>query len=437
MTITPDADDFGDPAFWDDSDLRAEIDRAAALCSGCRRCTDLCPSFVTLFALVDAGTDGADVALTAAQQDRVVDGCHQCKLCAVGCPYTPPHDAALHFPRLMARATFVRSGGAPVTGAAAVSARADLTGIAGGVGGALTVAALRPGGRVRRAMQATMGVDARRLVPPYARQRFTTWWRLEGRDEPSTPGGTAADTAAGDVTVFPGCAVEYRDPDIGKAVVRVLRRHGCDVACNYETCCGVPDLEAGDAAKFVERARRTVDALAPEVRAGRAVVVPSPTCAYAMRHDYPAYLRTDAARAVAEAVVDPAGYLSARADAEAVSSRVTTPLGTVAYHASCRLRAQQSGLAAVELLQRVPGTTVHVVEGCAGGDGVWSYRVEHAATSRAILASTTERMRDVDADVHVGDCHRADVAFDEAGLPGVVHPLQALARAYGLDDTSR
>ena len=54
-------------------------------------------------------------ALTAAEQDQVVDECYQCKLCYVKCPYVPPHEWQLDFPRLMMRAHAVRHAeGRPV-----------------------------------------------------------------------------------------------------------------------------------------------------------------------------------------------------------------------------------------------------------------------------------------------------------------------------------
>jgi len=43
-----------------------------------------------------------DVAkLTPTDHHRVVDECYYCKLCYNHCPYTPPHQYALDFPRLM------------------------------------------------------------------------------------------------------------------------------------------------------------------------------------------------------------------------------------------------------------------------------------------------------------------------------------------------
>ena len=58
---------------------------------------------------------GAKQDLDAADQDRVVDECYQCKLCYVKCPYVPPHEWQLDFPRLMLRALAVRSQGKALT----------------------------------------------------------------------------------------------------------------------------------------------------------------------------------------------------------------------------------------------------------------------------------------------------------------------------------
>ena len=104
MTATYDPTD---PQYFDEGDLRSELTRVYDLCHGCRLCVSLCPSFPTLFDLIDA-RDGAVEELTPSEQDKVVDECYQCKLCYVKCPYVPPHEWELDFPRLMSRVHAVR-----------------------------------------------------------------------------------------------------------------------------------------------------------------------------------------------------------------------------------------------------------------------------------------------------------------------------------------
>src|SRR5205807_4333904 len=74
--------------------------RIFEVCDGCRRCFNLCPSFNTLFERIDAGD--SDLSKLAPRDfEQVADECYYCKLCYNHCPYTPPHQYEIDFPRLM------------------------------------------------------------------------------------------------------------------------------------------------------------------------------------------------------------------------------------------------------------------------------------------------------------------------------------------------
>ena len=155
MTITYDPDH---PSYFDEADLRAELTRVYDLCHGCRLCLSLCPSFPTMFNLIDA-KDGDVAALTSTEQDQVVDECYQCKLCYVKCPYVPPHEWELDFPRLMLRAEAVNNRHhGTIKGKITTQAlgRTDLLGQVGTKTAALTNAMIgTPGSLVRRVMDKT------------------------------------------------------------------------------------------------------------------------------------------------------------------------------------------------------------------------------------------------------------------------------------------
>jgi len=500
--------DFDDPRYFETSDMRTELDRVFDLCHGCRLCWDLCPSFDTLFRLIDDKTDGVDPKLAVEDQDRVVDECFQCKLCYVKCPYVPPHEWQLDFPRLMLRALACRSGGQALSTGHKLLAATVGTAKAATFAPGLANASMKPGSLPRRTMDRLFGISAERLLPTYTREKFSTWWKRTGAAEavrpfepsasarsssasgrpsfleptedelaavrpgaaeeappptkpsfleptedelaaqrgvqtpPAEPGAESAEdteSPAGpptrDVTIFPTCMLEYQDPGPAKATVRVLRHNGCNVECSRaDRCCGMPSLDAGDVEGFMAKARRNVEELLPAVRAGRLVVVAQPTCNYVLRREYPEYLKTPEAREVADAVVDPAEYLFQLRRTEGIAEDFTTSLGTVGYHVACHLRAQQQGYKARDLLNLVPGTHVRVVEGCSGIDGTWGYRSENVLLAKGIIAPTAEKLRDTSADLLIGDCLLSDFAIEEEGLPRPLHPMQALARAYGLGE---
>ena len=101
-----------DPAYWQEDDLRQEMDRVFDLCHGCRLCFKFCTAFPTMFEFIDRDMETQDASsMSDAEQDQVVDECFNCKLCGeLNCPYTPgKHEWALDFPRLMLRAEAVRN----------------------------------------------------------------------------------------------------------------------------------------------------------------------------------------------------------------------------------------------------------------------------------------------------------------------------------------
>ena len=127
---------YDNPRFWETRHLGSEIQRVLEICNGCRLCFNLCPSFDVLFKRIDAldphreeaegkhleggmieeheaaallehvevHTESPVHLLSADDKERVVELCYECKLCFPKCPYVPPHEFAVDFPRLMLRA---------------------------------------------------------------------------------------------------------------------------------------------------------------------------------------------------------------------------------------------------------------------------------------------------------------------------------------------
>jgi glycerol-3-phosphate dehydrogenase subunit C len=233
------------PKYLDEADVREELTRVYDLCHGCRLCFKFCSAFPTLFEFIDRHDDQDAAKMTPAQQDQVVHECFQCKLCYINCPYIPgQHEWELDFPRLMMRAeqvlhkTRTRSVGTRLTDAAL--GRTDATGRVGSALAPVANAAIAtPGSAPRRLMEKVVGISAERILPPYARQRFSSWFRAR------TPKPARGQRAR--VAVFPTCLVEYTDTRTGKDLVGVYERNG--IACDLpegQVCCGAPVLHQGD-----------------------------------------------------------------------------------------------------------------------------------------------------------------------------------------------
>jgi glycerol-3-phosphate dehydrogenase subunit C len=422
-----------DPSWFDVGATRAERDRTFHICSDCRVCVKLCPSFRSLFEMID-DRGGSDFAgdLDDVQHKRVVDECYQCKLCYVICPYTPDQQQEwrVDFPQLMLRSLTGQAQAGEVSRSARLLARTDQQGKVA-TAFAPVVNATAKFGPARVAMEKVTGIARDRLLPTFHRVRFSKWFRNR---EPGRV-GVASTVDRGPVALFPTCLVEYQQPAIGKAAVAVLERNGytCELP-EGQVCCGMPWLDAGDADKFREAAQRNVDALLPAVDAGRSIVVPQPTCAYTLKEEYPAFLGTDAARRVAAATFDAAEFLmNAHKTEELDTEFAGRTYESIIWHAACHYRAQQIGPRSSQLMQ-LTGAKVQMIERCSAIDGTWGLRAENQELARRVAKPLMEKVRESDAQLVAGDCQLANVAIEEGSGKRPVHPLQVLARAYGVEE---
>ncbi|MCB0999691.1 MAG: hypothetical protein KDB40_10375 [Acidimicrobiales bacterium] len=422
------------PKYLDEADVREELTRVYDLCHGCRLCFKFCTSFPTLFEFIDRHDDQDAGRLTPAQQDQVVDECFQCKLCYINCPYIPElHEWNLDFPRLMLRTEAMRhSNGlksARSKATTAVMGRTDLLGKVASATAPVTnkIVAAPAGSPLRKAVEKVTGVSSVRLLPPYAKQRFSTWFTRRTK--------VRINKRQGRVAVFPTCLVEYQKPEIGHDLVKVYERNGieCSLA-DGAGCCGAPFLHSGDLPAFDKIAQKNVRALADSVRKGMDIVVPQPTCGYVLKKDYVDYVGGDDARLVAEHTYDAAEYLMKVHKSEGTSLDVVFEGDvpeTISYHVPCHLKAQNIGLKSRDLM-KLTGAKVKLVQQCSGIDGMWGLRAENAELSVPIAQKLADEIRRSGGDVVAGDCNLANTAIAEQTGEDPQHPLQVVARAYGI-----
>jgi L-lactate dehydrogenase complex protein LldE len=137
------------------------------------------------------------------------------------------------------------------------------------------------------------------------------------------------------VAVITTCLVDQLRPDIGKAVLRLLRRHGYRaVPVRGATCCGQPAWNTGLTGAARRVARRTLAAVAATTGP---VVVPSGSCATMMSEFWPELFRDTGDEAAAIEVAGRVIELSAFLATDAVASNVLGGSERVSYHDSCHM----------------------------------------------------------------------------------------------------
>src|SRR5205823_815836 len=105
----------------------------------------------------------------------------------------------------------------------------------------------------------------------------------------------------------------------------------------------------------------------------------------------------------------------------------------ITYHAPCHLRAQNIGLKSRDLL-KLTGTKITVVAECSGIDGTWGYRKENFGISRQVARKMAAAIERAGNDVIAGDCSLANGGIVQETGAHPVHPVQLLARAYGIPE---
>jgi Fe-S oxidoreductase len=430
MSADP-AFDLRQPEFWDPAALAGELRRVFDVCAGCRRCLPLCPSFKVMFDRLDVEAVDGDVdKLPAADLQHVVDLCYQCKLCYNHCPYTPPHRWAVDFPRLMLRARAVQGRRVGVSRQDRMLGNTELIGRLG----SLTVPVsnwLNELAVHRAFMESVVGIHRRRRLPPFQRPTFSAWFRARPRPGP----GVARASGARRVALFATCTVEYHAAAIGRAAVRVLEHNGVDVSVPTQRCCGMPYLDGGAMDECRALVRDNVRTLAAAVRDGRQIVSPGPTCSYMLKREYPWLADSEDAQVVAGATRDLFEYLAGLHAEGALDTRFPRPIGAVTYHVPCHLRAQNIGTRSADVLRMIPGATVSVVERCSAVDGTWGFKKEYFELSLAVAKPLFDAVREAAAPTVATDCPLAALQIEQGTGVAPRHPIQVLARAYGLDET--
>ena len=100
----------------------------------------------------------------------------------------------------------------------------------------------------------------------------------------------------------------------------------------------------------------------------------------------------------------------------------------------CHLRAQNIGTRSADVLRTIPGAKVDVVERCSAVDGTWGFKTQYFELSMKVAQPLFDAVRAAAAPTVATDCPLAALQIAQGTGAEPRHPIQVLARAYGLED---
>jgi glycerol-3-phosphate dehydrogenase subunit C len=234
------------------------------------------------------------------------------------------------------------------------------------------------------------------------------------------------------LVIFSTCYGDYNQSSVPRAAVRVLEHQGFRVVRPDEVCCGMPNLDGGDVEAMRAKVKANVAALLPHVRAGSKIVVPSPTCSYTIKKEWPVYVDGDEVKEVSASTLDLMQFLDSLRRAKTLKTDFKKGLGNVAYHAACHLRAQKIAYPGMRVLSALPDTDVRMVEQCSAVDGTWGMKAQYYELGRKYAQKLVKGIDEQENALVVSDCSLAAKRIEKENRVSVLHPVEAMRDAYGL-----
>ncbi len=424
-----------DPKYWDKAELDSEYHRVVDICNGCRLCDNLCPSFVDLFDRIDViddkltaegkGSNNPVNELTAADYKHVTDVCYQCKLCYPKCPYVPPHEYQLDFPRLLLRAQAidVKTNGKSFKHKLrdAFLGDADKTGkIAAMFNGLFNWANHNP--FMRSLMQVTVGVHKDKKLPHYYKKKFSN---TVTKDSVSAP--------VDKVALFYTCLIDNNRPWVASQFAEILEAHNIHYTVPPQECCAMPELGTGELERVYPKVDRNVAKLLPFVEAGYKIIAMSPSCSLMLRQEYEHYAtNTEAAKKIAAATLDPCEYLMQLKRKNILKTEFPAAASMkISYHVPCHLKVQNIGFQTRDLLKLIPGAEVTAIQQCSGHDGSFSMKEEYYQISLDAGKKLFKAIEKEPAAMVASDCSLAHLHIDQGAHKDAVHPIEIVYKAMG------
>jgi FAD/FMN-containing dehydrogenase/Fe-S oxidoreductase len=226
-------------------------------------------------------------------------------------------------------------------------------------------------------VMATLGVHPNRSMPELASQTFSAWHRkIESNGGASHQKKPAEKKQA---LFFHDTFMEYNDPQIGQAAIKVLKVLGYEPIVLYDKKdSGRPAVSKGLLNQAADLARHNLTLLAPYARQGIPIVGCEPSVMAMLVSEYPDLVPGEDAQAVADVTMMLEALIIQAAEAGDLNVRFDQQPRQVLFHGHCQQKATFGIESTKKMLELIPNCTVEEIDsGCCGMAGSFGYEKEH------------------------------------------------------------
>jgi anaerobic glycerol-3-phosphate dehydrogenase C subunit len=408
----------------DENKMVHEIEK----CHGCGVCLSYCPTALATFDeratprakgnLLRGIISGSLSASFLEKQEfkDVLDYCFNCKLCLTECP------TQIDIPGMVieAKTIFFEKGEKSrqdkfIDKLPAFSAAASVSPAIANLTSSLKI--------FRKPMEKVFGIDSGRQLPlfhkPLYKRLGINRKKLSGQKR---------------VIYFAGCFANFNDVHgEGIATIEVFRRNNIDVRVpDSLRCCGIARITTGSKNDVIPDASWNVEQLLSYVDQGFDIVFSAPSCALAIKDDYPNLLGTDAAVNVAAHSFELSEYFS-KLHEEGKLDKDFGPLRKrVTYHNPCHSIPLGVKRQPIELMKMIPGLEVVELDEdtCCGMAGTFGLKKQFYDLSMKAGSNLFEQIREAKVDSVITTCGTCNIQISQGAKAKVEHLAKILYDSY-------
>jgi glycerol-3-phosphate dehydrogenase subunit C len=301
--------------------------------------------------------------------------------------------------------------------------------------------AKRSNALTRPAMDAVLHIDKTASLPRFASQTFMR----ADKAKAITPNPSAPAFGKRKAALFATCFVNYNKPDTGMAARAVLNHLGVETKASYPGCCGMPFLEQAEMERVAEQAAKVSKELVKLIDEGYDIVALTASCGLMLKFEWALVVPdNEDVKRVAAHTFDIDQYVVDIAKKNGLPEGMKPLPEGVTVHLACHARAQNMGPKAAEMLRLIPDTPVDVIERCSGHGGTFGVvKPTHEIAEkvgRPVFRTAAQQSRGhIVSDCPLAAQHIVQNVQDNAAKDGNTapvkepeHPIQIMARAYGL-----
>ncbi|MBK7807212.1 MAG: FAD-binding protein [Saprospiraceae bacterium] len=225
------------------------------------------------------------------------------------------------------------------------------------------------------AAEKILQVDRRRTLPSYANESLKTWYQKHYKSNGSHQ----------KVALFADTYINYHEPKVGKAAIKLLNDCGYEVLLASVGCCQRPRISNGFLTEAKREGTKVANKLIPYINQGIKVVVCEPSCTSALIDDLPDLIEDiTLSEALKNNVLAIDVFLADALSSGQLKGKFVAKSKDILLHGHCHQKAS-FGTSGMKSIFKSASTNCHEPDsGCCGMAGSFGYETEHFEVSKKV-----------------------------------------------------